>query len=68
MPNNDSTTPIKQCDDISCWLEHETSIMLKAVTKFNDPVELTADEARDIANVLLSFAERLEPIQNLDSN
>lgn len=35
--------------------------MLKAVTRFGDPVELTADDARAIAAALLTFADRLEP-------
>ena len=48
-------------DDVYCWLEQDASVMLKAVTRFGDPVELTADEARAIANALLMLADRLEP-------
>ncbi|AMV25763.1 hypothetical protein VT84_15305 [Gemmata sp. SH-PL17] len=49
-------------EDVYCWLEAESSIMLKATTRFGDPVELTADEARAIAATLTTLAERLEPL------
>ena len=49
--------------DVYFWLEQESSIMLKAVSKA-DPVELTACEAREIAEALLFVAKELE---NLDS-
>jgi hypothetical protein len=52
---------VRPADDVYCWLEQDSSIMLKAVTQYGDPVELTADEARDIAAALLALAERLEP-------
>lgn len=51
---------IRPAEDVSCWLEQESSVMLKAVTKHGDPVELTADEARAVASALLALAERLE--------
>ena len=47
--------------DVYCWIEQDSSVMLKAITQFADPVELTSDEARDIATVLLSLADRLDP-------
>jgi hypothetical protein len=47
-------------DDVCCWLEQESSVMLKAVTRFGDPVELTAAEARAIAAALRELAGRLE--------
>jgi hypothetical protein len=52
---------LQPADDVRCWLEAESSIMLKAVTSFGDPVELLADEARDIAAALTALADRLEP-------
>jgi len=55
-------------DDVCCWLEYDSSVMLKAVTKSGDPVELTADEARAIAAALLMFAERLEPLPAEDND
>ena len=61
MAEPDKTGVIQPTDDVYCWLEHESSVMLKAVTKFGDPVELTADEARDIALGLIALAERLDP-------
>ena len=53
---------IRPADDVYIWLEQNSSVMLKAVTKFGDPVELTADDARAIATALLALAQRLEPM------
>lgn len=40
--------------------EDDSIILLKAVATFSDPVELTPDEARELANQLLAIAERLD--------
>jgi hypothetical protein len=45
---------------VYAWVENNSSIHLKAVTSFGDPVELSADEARAIAEGLLELAKRLE--------
>jgi len=58
---------VEPAGDVTCWLEYDSSVMLKAVTKFGDPVELTADEARAIAAALLTLAERLEPLPAKDA-
>ena len=55
---------IRPADDVRCWLERDSSVMLKAVTRFGDPVELVADEARAIAGALVALADRLEPPPN----
>jgi len=55
---------MQPADDVHCWLEQNSSVMLKAVTKFGDPVELTATDARYIAAALLLLAERLEPMES----
>jgi hypothetical protein len=57
---------VQPAEDVCCWLEQHASIMLKATTRFGDPVELTACDARAIAVALLELAERLEP-ENADS-
>ena len=54
---------LQPADDVYCWLEQDSSVMLKAVTKHGDPVELTATDARAIASTLLALADRLEPLQ-----
>jgi len=51
---------MRPADDVYCWLEQESSVMLKAVTRFGDPVELTARDSRTIAAALLAFAEQLD--------
>lgn len=61
MADADNPEVARPADDVYCWLEQESSIMLKAVSRSGDPVELTADEARAIAAALLILAERLEP-------
>jgi hypothetical protein len=52
-------------DDVYAWIEQESSIMLKAVTAFGDPVELSADEARSIAAALLDLAARLDGLNGI---
>jgi hypothetical protein len=46
--------------DAYCWLEQKSSDMLKAVTKHGDPVELTKQEAVDLAHALLKAAEEID--------
>ena len=42
-----------------CWAEQQSSVMLKAVTTFGDPVELTKEEAIELANALLRASEQI---------
>lgn len=43
------------------WLEQESSIMLKAIDKkYGDPVELEADEAREIAKIFLKLSDYID--------
>lgn len=51
---------IQPVDDVYCWVEQGSSVMLKAVTRFGDPVELTGASARTIAAALLDLADRLD--------
>lgn len=46
--------------NIILWIDHESSLHLKAVTKFGDPVELNLEEANELCEVLKRLAERLE--------
>jgi len=45
---------------VDAWIEQESSIHLKSVSKFGDPVELTAKEARILAENLNKLAELLD--------
>jgi hypothetical protein len=65
--NGDKPEIARPADDVCCWLEQDSSVMLKAVTRFGDPVELSADEARAIAAALQSFAGRLETLADNSS-
>jgi hypothetical protein len=48
--------------EVYFWIEANSSIMLKAVTKHGDPVELGAEEVREIAEALLKAATELEKL------
>jgi hypothetical protein len=58
----DKPEVVRPADDVTCWLEKDSSVMLKAVTRFGDSVELVADDARAIAAALVALADRLEPL------
>lgn len=49
---------IYPADDVYAWIEQDSSIHLKAATRFGDPVELTIEEARRVAAVLTELAAR----------
>jgi hypothetical protein len=40
-----------------CWIEQESSIMLKVVSSAGDPVELDWGEARELGRLLLRLAD-----------
>jgi len=42
------------------WIEQDSSIMVKAVSEFGDPVELTSEDARNFAKLLNEAADKLE--------
>ncbi|MDW3683985.1 hypothetical protein RA280_19990 [Cupriavidus sp. CV2] len=44
---------------IRIWIEQDSSIQIKAVAKYDDPVELSAQEAIELAAVLQEFAGRI---------
>lgn len=46
------------------WIEQGTSIHLKASSPHHDPVELTAEEAREIALALLETARLLDSLDS----
>jgi len=49
--------------DVCFWIEQESSIHIKAADRnFNDPVELTATEAREIGEALIETAKDLEKL------
>lgn len=47
---------VHHVDDVAVWVADGTSVHIKAVTEFNDPVELSGDEARSLAELLLQLA------------
>ncbi|WP_062364986.1 hypothetical protein [Variovorax paradoxus] len=49
---------------IDLWIEQESSIQLKSINKFDDPVEFAASEARALADQLKRFADLLDQLDN----
>jgi hypothetical protein len=45
--------------EVCIWIEQGSSIQIKAITKTNDPVELSVEVALEIAEVLRKFASRI---------
>ena len=45
------------------WLEQDSSIHLKALSE-TDPVELTAEDAREFAAALISTAQQLDDLDS----
>ena len=60
--NTEDPEVVTPADDVCGWVEQDSSVMFKAVTRHGDPVELTAAEARAIAEALLELAARLESL------
>ena len=50
--------------DAYCWVEQESSVMPKAVTKPGDPVELSKKEPGEPANALLKAAKEIARDEN----
>lgn len=44
---------------VRIWIEQGSSIHMKVVTRENDPVELSEDEAIEVAEVLKRFANKI---------
>ncbi|WP_434988037.1 DUF6360 family protein [Pseudomonas protegens] len=44
---------------VRLWIEQGSSIHLKVISPHNDPVELTAEQALELAHVLQGLARRL---------
>lgn len=45
---------------VALWAADERSIHLKAISSHGDPVELNAEEARELARELLRLASAIE--------
>ncbi|PNV95375.1 hypothetical protein C1633_24915 [Pseudomonas protegens] len=44
---------------VRLWIEQGSTIHLKAISQHNDPVELTAEQALELAQALQRLASRL---------
>lgn len=45
--------------NIVMWIDGESSLHLKSITKFGDPVELNLEEVNELCEVLKKLALRL---------
>jgi len=59
MDSSDSIISFSQ-GEIVLWAEDGRSIHLKAISSFGDPVELSAEEAKELAEALLRLAAAVE--------
>ncbi|MCS4259521.1 hypothetical protein EDF83_3259 [Pseudomonas protegens] len=57
----DNTTDYFESSEsaVRLWIEQGSSIHLKAISPHNDPVELTAEQALELAQALQRLASRL---------
>lgn len=47
-------------NEVYLWIEQESSIMVKAVNPYGDPVELSSQEVRNFAKLLNEAANELD--------
>jgi hypothetical protein len=47
-------------NEVYLWIEQESSVMLKAICKSGDPVELTSADVRTLAKYLNEAADKLD--------
>lgn len=45
--------------DIVIWTEMDSSLHIKCITKFGDPVELNSEEVNELCKILLALAKRI---------
>jgi hypothetical protein len=45
--------------DIKFWIENGSSLMIRAITKFGDAVELSSEEALELSNKLVEYANQI---------
>jgi hypothetical protein len=45
-------------DEFAMWVEDESSIHIKTISQFGDPVELTFDQAEELARKLLDWLNK----------
>lgn len=58
MPNE--TVHTVSGGDIVLWTANGGSLFIKAKTSFGDPVELNAEEARELVAVLINLTKEIE--------
>jgi hypothetical protein len=46
--------------EITLWIDSDGPMHMKVNSKFGDPVELNADEARELAQLLLKLADKID--------
>jgi len=58
-PANTEITKLSN-GDIVMWIESESSLHLKCITKHGDPVELNTEEIKELCDVLQQLAKLIE--------
>ena len=57
---NHAVKRIISSGEVVLWIEQGTSIHIKAITREGDPVELSEEEARELAAALTEMAAALD--------
>lgn len=62
MKMNDNRDAFFESDDgsVRAWIVDAAAVHLRCVTKDGDPVELNADEVRNLCEALLTFASQID--------
>lgn len=60
--NNTTSHHVFAGGEVSVWIEQGTSIQLKAVSSHGDPVELTAEQALEVAAKMKELADMIETV------
>lgn len=45
--------------EVKLWIEQGSSIHLKSISEYGDPVELSSGEAKELAKILLEMANKI---------
>jgi hypothetical protein len=59
MNNKDNKLVEFAQGEVYLWVEADSSVMLKAISKGGDPVELGPEEARELGETLIKMATEI---------
>ena len=60
MDSNDNEIIELSNGEIVMWTDNKSSLHIKCISKFGDPVELNAEEILELCDILQKCAKRIE--------